>query len=124
MKTEPNLLVAALTACALGVLVISTSLFGGPEATLRYVAVAFGSVAIFLAFSRMMLRMRRRVSRPLIRPDAPATGLWLIVFPLVVLATAALPLIAPRADYTLTILIAAIWTAVTLQSALAARRAS
>lgn len=123
MKTEPNLLVAAVTACALGVLVISASLFGGPDATLRYVATAIGCVALFMAFSRMMLRLRGRVSRPLIRPDAPGTATWLILFPVVVLATAALPLMAPRADYTLMIVIAAIWTAVTLQSALAARRA-
>ncbi|MFJ6023871.1 hypothetical protein ACIQC9_04640 [Brevundimonas sp. NPDC092305] len=122
MKIEPNLLVAAVTACALGLLVIVASLFGGPEATLRYVATAFVCIAVALAFSRMMLRMRGRVPRPLIRAEAPGAAIWMGVFPLVVLATAILPMMAPKADYTLMVVIAAIWTAVTLQSAFAARR--
>ncbi|RZJ00580.1 MAG: hypothetical protein EON90_06620 [Brevundimonas sp.] len=122
MKTEPNLLAASVTAIALGVLVLSAGAMGEPAAALKYVALSFGCIALFIAFSRFMLRSRGRVSRPLIRPENKGAVLWLSLFPVVVLATAALPLIAPRADYTLMIAIAAIWTAVTIQSAIAARR--
>jgi len=124
LRTEPNLLAAGVSLLALAALVISATLYGGGESPLLYPAIALVVIALGLAVNRMLMRMRNRRSRPLVAPDRPGLGLVLLFFPLVILASAAMPLIAPGADYTFMVVIAAIWTAVTIQSAVAARRAA
>lgn len=124
MRTEPNQLAAGVSVLALIALVVSAGVFGGTDAAVRYFAVAMWTMALALVLGQVLLRARRRRPRPLVSPDRPGLGMVLTVFPIVILASAAIPALAPGADYTFMVAIAAVWTAVTLKSALAARRAA
>ena len=65
---------------------------------------------------------RKRKAKPLIDRNAPATVIMAMVFPLAIILSAALPLLNPTGDYGLMLIMAGIWTGLTLQSARAALR--
>lgn len=123
-RLEPNALLAATTVIALMFVVACASLVAPPERVLKYVALAFVAPLAFIALNAFMLKRRNRRPRVLIDPQAPGTAIWAGLFPGMVMASAVLPLLAPRADFGLMILIAGIYTGVTIESALQARRAA
>ena len=121
-RLEPNILLAASTVFALLLAVASASLNATPQTALKYVALALACPVGFVLLNAWMLKRRNRTPRVMIRPDMPSMAIWASIFPLVVLSAAALPLLAPNADYGLMIIIAGVWTGVTVESALQARR--
>jgi hypothetical protein len=127
-RLEPNLLLAATTVIAL-LLVVACAALVAPGLGLKYAALAVISPVAFLLLNSFMLNRRNskpgganRKPRILISREAPGTAAWSSIFPMMVMASAVLPLIAPRGDYGLMIIIAGIWTGLTIQSALQARR--
>lgn len=122
-RLEPNTLLAISTAVALALLLTTASVFGAPGNGLKYVIVAVVCSVLFVSLNGWMLRlMKRPAPQPMIRADAPSTAAWASLFPLLVMIAAAIPVFFPGHDYGLLVLIAAIWFAVTADSAIRAQR--
>jgi hypothetical protein len=121
-RIEPNMLLAVTTVLALALVVVSACLYAAPETALKYVAVALACSVGFVFLNRAFMKARKRQPRTLINPEQPGVMIFAAIFPMVVLMSAALPLLAPNADYGLMIIIAAVFTGVTVESALEARR--
>ncbi|RZJ39980.1 MAG: hypothetical protein EON86_13345 [Brevundimonas sp.] len=123
-RFEPNLLLAISTAFSLLLVLMTTSLFGAPGVWLRNVLMAIICAGGFILLNPILLRMMKITPRPpMIHPDSPGSAVWAGLFPAVVLAAAAVPVFFPGHDYGLLVIIASIWFAVTIESALKAARA-
>jgi hypothetical protein len=85
-----------------------------------YLGCALLSALGFMLLNGLYMHSRRRQPKPLIDRAAPVTFVMAMVFPLAMILSAVLPLIAPQGDYGLMLIIAGIWTGLTLQSARAA----
>lgn len=120
-RLEPNTLLAACTVLALLLVVLSASL-NAPQNALKYVALALACPVGFILLNAWMLKRRNRVPRVMITPEFPGMVIWASIFPLMVMTSAVLPFLAPSADFGLMIIIAGVWTGVTIESALQARR--
>ena len=124
MKLEANALLAVTTVLALTLIVLTACTFGPPEATPKYIGAALMSVLGFLFLNRLWMNSRKRKPKALINPHQPATVIMAMVFPLAMVLSAGLPVIAPNGDYGLMIIMAGVFTGLSIQSAVAARLAS
>jgi hypothetical protein len=122
-RIEPNLLLAITTGLALTLVIITTVVYGPPVGLVRNPLLAVICAGGYVLMNPMMLRMMKIAPRPpLIHPDAPGTAVWAALFPLMVIASAAVPVFWPGHDYGLLVIIASIWFGTTAESALKARR--
>jgi len=122
LKVEPNLLLAVVTAFPLALLIMTAGLFGEPGNLLKYVAI---TVIVPLAFVPLNALFTARMgwSRPpMIHPQAAATAVWASLFPALIFLAAAVPFFFPGHDYGLLIVIASVFFASTIESALKAAR--
>ena len=124
MNRNVNLLLAAVSVLALTLVTASAVLSALPEKQPVYVACALFSALGFMLLNGLWMHSRKRRPKPLIDRSAPATLLMAMVFPLAIILSAALPLIAPAGDYGLMLIMAGVWTGLTLQSARAALKQS
>ncbi|MES2834041.1 MAG: hypothetical protein V4707_04950 [Pseudomonadota bacterium] len=121
-RFEPNLLLAVTTAFALGLMVVAASLSASTTTALKYVGLAIACSVGFVVLNKALMAARKRKPRVLITPENPAVMILAAIFPIVVLLSSVLPLLAPTADYGFMIIIAAVFTGLTAESALEARR--
>lgn len=121
-RFEPNLLLAITTGCALLLVVITTVIYGPPVSVLRNPLMAIICAGGFVLLNPVMLRMMKIAPRPpLIHPDSRGTAAWATVFPMLVIAAAAVPVFLPGPDYGLLVIVAAVWFGATVESAIKAR---
>ncbi len=121
-RFEPNLLLAVTTGFALALVILTVSVYGAGE-PLRNVLLAVICAGGFVLLNPLMLRMMKIPPRPpLIHPDSRATAAWASLFPMLVSASAAIPVFWPGPDYGLLVIIAAVWFGATAESALRAAR--
>ena len=121
-RVEPNLLLALATAFPFALVLMTASIYGPEGLWLRYVIM---SAVVILAFLPMNAFMSKRMglSRPpMILPDAPSTFVWAGLFPLMNMIMALIPLFWPGRDLGLLVIIAAIWFALTIESAIKAHK--
>jgi len=122
-RLEPNLLLAVSTGVALLLLIATAALFGAPGGAIKYPIIGFVCVVTFVFGNAFMARRMNRVTPPMISLDTPATAAWASIFPTLVILFAAIPLFWSGHDYGLLVIIGAVMTGVTIQSALRARGA-
>ena len=123
-RLEPNLLLAISTAFALALVLMTTVIYGPPQALLRNPLMAIICAGGFVLLNPIMLRAMRITPRPpLVHPDSPSSLVWAGIFPLLVMVSAAVPVIWPGHDYGLLVIIASVWSGATLESAIKAHRA-
>ena len=122
-RIEPNLLLALTTAIPLILLIATATLFGAPGQLLKYVVIAVVVPAVFVPLNGVMARRMSLQRPPMIHPDAASTAVWASLFPALIILAAGAPLVFPGHDYGLLIIIAAIFFALTVESAIKARRA-
>lgn len=121
-RIEPNLLLALTTAIPLILLIATATLFGAPGQLLKYVVIAVVVPAAFIPMNAVMRAKMGWVRPPMIHPDAASTAVWASLFPALIILAAGVPLVFPGHDYGLLIIIAAIFFALTVESAIKARR--
>ncbi len=121
-RIEPNLLLALTTAIPLILLIATATLFGAPGQLLKYVVIAVVVPAAFIPMNAVMRAKMGWVRPPMIHPDAASTAVWASLFPALIILAAGAPLVFPGHDYGLLIIIAAIFFALTVESAIKARR--
>lgn len=120
-RLEPNLLLAVTTGFALILVTLTASVYGAGS-PLRNLLMAVICSGGFVLLNPVLTRMMKGPPRPpMIHPDSPGTAAWAAVFPMVVIACAAIPVFWPGPDYGLLVIIAAVWFGVTVESALKAR---
>ncbi len=120
-RLEPNLLLAVTTGFALVLVTLTASVYGAGE-PLRNLFLAIICAGGFVLLNPILMRTMKSPDRPpLIHPDSRGTTVWATLFPMVVIACAAIPVFWPGPDYGLLIIIAAVWFGVTVESALKAR---
>ncbi len=122
-RIEPNLLLAVATAIPLILLIATATLFGAPGQLMKYLVIA---VIVPVAFVPMNAVMRRKMGwtrPPMIHPQAASTAVWASLFPALIILAAGVPLVFPGHDYGLLVIIAAIFFALTVESAIKAARA-
>ncbi|MDZ4112565.1 MAG: hypothetical protein U1E18_23615 [Brevundimonas sp.] len=122
-RLDPNLLLALSTCLALVLVVVTSSFYGATPQLLRNALLAVACTAGFVLLNPILQRRMKQAPRPpMIHRDAPDTAVWAGLFPLFVIFAAAVPIFWPGHDYGLLIIIAAVWTGVTVESALKAIR--
>ena len=122
-RFEPNLLLAVTTGCALLLVVATTVVYGPAVGLIRNPLMAIICAGGFVLLNPVMLRMMKIAPRPpMIHPDAPGTAAWASIFPMMVVASAAVPVFWPGHDYGLLVIIASVWFGATLESAIKASR--
>lgn len=124
MKLDANALLAVTSVLALTLIVMTASAFGPPEATRKYIGAALMSVLGFLFLNRLWMLSRKRKPKALIQPDQPTTLIMAMVFPFAMVLSAGLPILAPNGDYGLMIIMAGVFTGLSIQSAAASRMAA
>ena len=123
-RIEPNALLAISTIFALMFVVAAASLAATGDTALKYVALGLAAPVGFVLLNAFLLKRTKRRPRMLINPETPSSAAWASIFPIMILPSAALPLLFPNGDYGLMIIIAGVFTGVTIESALVARRRS
>lgn len=121
-RLEPNLLLAVSTGIALILLVVTAGAFGQPGAAVKYPIIALVCVIAFVFGNALLARRMNRITPPMIHPETPATAAWAGIFPVVVMAFAAVPVFWTGHDYGLLVIIGAVMFGVTVESAVKARR--
>lgn len=122
-RFELNLLLAISTAFALALVLMTTIVFGPPQALLRNPLMAIICAGGFVLLNPIMLKAMKIAPRPpLVHRDSPSSLLWAGLFPLLVMASAAVPIFWPGHDYGLLVIIASVWFGATVESALKASR--
>lgn len=122
-RLEPNLLLAITTGMALLLVVFATAAFGPPISLIRNPLLAIICAGGYVLLNPMLSRRLGQPPRPpLIHPDVRGAVGWATLFPMLLIASAAIPMIWPGHDYGLLVIIAAVWFGVTAESALKARR--
>ena len=122
-RLEPNLLLAITTGFALLLVVITTIVYGPPIGLVRNPLLAIICAGGFVLLNPVMLRIMKITPRPpMIHPDSRGTAAWASLFPMLVIAAAAIPVFWPGPDYGLLVLIASIWFGATAESAIKASR--
>ena len=74
----------------------------------RDILLALLVPALFVVMNGWLLRRMGRAPLPLVHMDAPSTAMWALVFPLLTLIGAAIPVFIPGYDYGLLIVIAGV----------------
>ena len=123
IRIEPNLLLAVTTGVAVALLVTTASVFGEPDQTLKYLILVALCSAGFVLLNGLWSRRMKLERPPMVHAEAATTAVWASLFPLIVILSAAVPLVFPGHDYGLLVIIAAVWLGVTVESALKARQA-
>tara|TARA_R110000787_G_scaffold25836_1_gene72452 strand:- start:1186 stop:1563 length:378 start_codon:yes stop_codon:yes gene_type:complete len=123
IRIEPNLLLAVTTGVAVALLVTTASVFGEPDQTLKYLILVALCSAGFVLLNGLWSRRMKLERPPMVHAEAATTAVWASLFPLMVILSAAVPLVFPGHDYGLLVIIAAVWLGVTVESALKARQA-
>ena len=121
-SVEPNLLLAVSTALALALLIATSVLFGEPNQALKYVITALVCPPLYVVMNGWWRRRRGAATIPMIHREAPGTAVWASIFPALLMLAAAIPVFWPGHDYGLLIVIASVWFAATLESAITAAR--
>ncbi len=122
-RLDANLLLGLSTSLALVLVVVTSSYYGAEPQVLRNAFLAVACVAGFVLLNPLLQRRMKQGSRPpMIDRSSPGTAIWAGLFPLAVMFAAAVPIFWPGHDYGLLIIIAAVWTGVTVESALKALR--
>ena len=122
-RLEPNLLLAVTTGFALLLVVMTATVYGPPIGLIRNPLLAILCAGGFVLLNPMMLRMMKVTPRqPSINPDSPSSATWAALFPMMIIASATVPVFLPGPDYGLLVIIAAIFFGVTVESAIKARR--
>ena len=124
MNRTPNVLLAVTSVLALFLVAFSAISTATAERAPVYLACALFSALGFMILNGMWMHSRKRKPKPLIDRAMPATIVMAMVFPLAIILSAVLPLIAPAGDYGLMLIMAGVWTGLTLQSARAALKPS
>lgn len=110
------------TGFALLLVVITATVYGPPIGLIRNPLLAIICAGGFVLLNPPLLRMMKIAPRPpLIHPDSRGTAAWASLFPMLVIAAAAIPVFWPGPDYGLLVLIASVWFGATAESALKAR---
>ncbi len=122
IRIEPNLLLAVTTGVAVALLVTTASVFGEPDRALKYIILVALCSGGFVLLNGWWNRRMKLVRPPMVHAEAATTAVWASLFPLMVIVSAAVPLVFPGHDYGLLVIIAAVWFGVTVESALKARR--
>ena len=122
MNRNVNVLLAITSVLALTLVTASAIVSARPEQAPIYFGAALFSALGFMLLNGLWMHSRKRRPKPLIDRNAPATVIMAMVFPLAIILSAALPLLNPTGDYGLMLIMAGIWTGLTLQSARAALR--
>ena len=120
MNRNVNVLLAETSVLALFLVTFSAISTASAERAPVYLACALFSALGFMLLNGLWMHSRKRRPKPLIDRAAPATMIMAMVFPLAIILSAVLPLIAPAGDYGLMLIMAGVWTGLTLQSARAA----
>ena len=120
MNRTPNVLLAVTSVLALFLVAFSAISTATAEKAPVYLACALFSALGFIVLNGLWMHSRKRKPKPLIDRAAPVTLILAMVFPLAIILSAVLPLIAPAGDYGLMLIMAGVWTGLTLQSARAA----
>ncbi|WP_298745560.1 hypothetical protein [uncultured Brevundimonas sp.] len=120
MNRNVNILLAVTSVLALFLVTFSAISTASAGRAPVYLACSLFSALGFMLLNGLWMHSRGRRPRPLIDRAAPVTLILAMVFPLAVILSAALPLIAPAGDYGLMLIMAGVWTGLTLQSARAA----
>jgi len=120
LNRNVNLLLALVSLLALFLVTLSAISTAAPDDAPKYLACALFSALGFMILNGMWMHSRKRKPKPLIDRAMPVTLIMAMVFPLAIILSAALPLIAPNGDYGLMLIMAGVWTGLTLQSARAA----
>ena len=123
IRIEPNLLLAITTGVAVALLVTTASVFGEPGLALKYTVLAVIVPVSYVVLNGLWSRRMKLQRPPMIHAEAATTAVWSSLFPLLVILSAAGPLLFPGHDYGLLVIIAAVWLGVTVESALKARQA-
>jgi uncharacterized membrane protein len=124
LKLDANALLAVTTVLALTLIVTVACALGPDGVAPKYIGAAAMSVFGFLFLNRLWMISRKRKPKALIQPDQPVTLIMAMTFPLAMVLSAALPLIAPNGDYGIMIIMAGVFTGLAIQSAAAARMAA
>ena len=117
---EPNLLLALSTGLALLLLVLTAGTYGRPEFMIRYLTMAFGFSACYVALNTLIERRSPAPPLPMIPRDVVGIP-WAMVIPVATLAAAAVPVILPGRDLALVIIVATVFFGLTVRSAMRAR---
>lgn len=120
MNRNVNVLLAITSVLALTLVTASAIVSARPEQAPIYLGASLFSALGFMLLNGLWMHSRKRRPKPLIDRHAPITVIMAMVFPLAIILSAVLPLIAPTGDYGLMLIMAGIWTGLTLQSARAA----
>lgn len=121
-RLEPNLLLALTTGLGLILLLMMTVIYGPPQAVIRNPLMAIICAGGFVLLNPRVQRAMKIPPRPpMVHADSPGTAVWSSVFPLLIILLAGVPVIWPGHDYGLLVIIASVWFAVTVESALKAR---
>lgn len=122
MKIEPNLLLAVVTTLPMALLIATAGLFGEPGQVLKYVATAVIIPLAFVPLNAMFTARMGWARPPMIHPQAASTAVWASLFPAMIFLAAAVPLFFPGYDYGVLIVIASVFFASTIESAVKAAR--
>jgi hypothetical protein len=122
IRIEPNLLLAVTTGVALALLVTTSAVFGEPGMALKYVVLVGVVPSAYVVLNGLWSRRMKLARPPMIHAEAATTAVWASLFPLLVILSAAVPLVFPGHDYGLLVIVAAVWLGVTVESALKARQ--
>ncbi|HEX8471634.1 MAG TPA: hypothetical protein VF633_11010 [Brevundimonas sp.] len=120
-RLEPNFLLAVSTGVALALLILTAVVFGQPGGEIKYPLMAAICVIAYVIGNTLMQRWMKRVTPPMVHVGMPATAALSSIFPLVVILFAAVPVFWSGRDYGLFIIIAAVMTGATIESAMKAR---
>lgn len=123
MRLEPNALLALATGCAMGVLICSAAIFGEQGHLLKYLISTVAVTAAYIPLDNWRRRRANQPARPLINLESTRSAMWSNLYPAAIGIAAFIPLFQPNKDYGLLIVIAAVWFAMTVNSALMARKA-
>ena len=120
MNRNVNILLAMASVLALFLVTLSAISTASPERAPVYLGCALFSALGFMILNGFWMHSRKRKPKPLIDRNAPVTIIMAMIFPLVIIVSAVLPQIGPNGDYGLMLIMAGVWTGLTLQSARAA----
>ncbi|QBX37678.1 hypothetical protein E4M02_00050 [Brevundimonas sp. S30B] len=121
-RVEPNLLLALATAFPFTLVLMTASIYGPEGLWLRYVVISAVVILAFLPLNAVLSKRMGLQRPPMIHLGSPSTLVWAGLFPLMTMIMSLVPLFFPDRDLGLLIIIAAIWFALTIESAIKARR--
>jgi hypothetical protein len=120
-RIEPNFLLAVSTTISLALLILTAVVYGEVGSEIKYPLMAAICVVAYVVGNSLMQRQMKRVTPPMIHADKPATAAMAAVFPMIIILLAAVPVFWSGHDYGLFVIIAAVMTGATVESAMKAQ---